>query len=502
MLGQTGRPRQGTGLCAQALVSDNGEAELRAALSKRLGAPRFDLWFGDVVRLGLSGDGDALEVHVPNSFFRDWIQAHYSTSLLDVAETITGRTPRLAIQVRDEAEPPLGDVVEPRPIWTEPEPQQPGPITVPFPGDPKASPSLPASRPSTSQPPSPSRFEPLARSHTDQPTQRVQKTGVVTGSIPALGANWIVRRLDNFVIGPGNQLAHAAAVEMSRSAGAVFNPLLIHSAVGLGKTHLLEGTGQALKQVHSSLNILHTTAEAFTNSFLEAMRTGALNAFRARFRSAGAFIVDDVHFLAAKRATQEEFLHTFNALAAKRTPIILATDQHPRQIARLSDELVTRFLAGMVVKIDPPDLATRRAILHARASLRGINLPDPVIAYIAEHVRTSVRELEGALHTVIAQATLIGRHIDLSLAQNALRDTIRHTAQAIALRDVERAVCQLFQVNPEALKSECRCTGRCLSPDARHVPGAQTRRCGLQRDRPALWRTQPFHCDCRGEKSP
>src|SRR5207302_1502360 len=134
----------------------------------------------------------------------------------------------------------------------------------------------------------------------------------------------------------------------------------------------------------------------------------------------------------------------------------VAADQHPRLIARLTDELATRFLGGMVVKMDAPDPATRRAILKAKALARGVDVPDAVIAYIAEHLRASVRELEGALHSLIAHAMLTGKRLDLNLARSALRDTIRHTSQAVALRDVERAVCGLFGIDPEALKSESR----------------------------------------------
>ncbi len=243
---------------------------------------------------------------------------------------------------------------------------------------------------------------------------------------------------------------------MAQTAGAAFNPLVVHGGVGLGKTHLLEGIGHALRRAHPGLNVVQLTAESFTNSFLEAMRTGGLSGFRSRFRGAGALIVDDVHFLAAKRATQDEFLHTFNALFDKGAPIVLSADQHPRLITRLTDELITRFLGGMVVKLEAPDQATRRAILQSRAAGRGVDVPEAVVAYIAEHLRASVRELEGALHTVIAQAVLTGKRLDLNLAKAALRDTIRHTAQAVALRDVERAVCELFQVTADALKSDGR----------------------------------------------
>jgi chromosomal replication initiator protein len=258
------------------------------------------------------------------------------------------------------------------------------------------------------------------------------------------------------VTGPGNRLAHAAAREMAHTAGRAFNPLVIHGAVGLGKTHLLEGIAHALRQAHPSVNIAQLTAEGFTNSFLDAMRTGSLTGFRSRYRGVGAMIVDDVHFLAAKRATQDEFLHTFNALVDKGAPVVLAADQHPRLIARLTDELITRFLAGMVVKIEPPDLETRRAILEARALARRVEVPAAVLSYIAENIKSSVRELEGALNIVLAQVLLTGRRLDMNTAKTALRDIIRHTSQAVRLRDIEQAVCQLFQVSSEGLKSDNR----------------------------------------------
>jgi chromosomal replication initiator protein len=275
-------------------------------------------------------------------------------------------------------------------------------------------------------------------------------------SASTTAATRLRRHLDNFITGPGNHLAHAAAQAMAESAGAAFNPLLIHGAIGLGKTHLLEGVGHALREKHATLSIVQLTAEAFTNSFLDAMRAGSLSSFRTRYRGAAGIIVDDIHFLAAKRATQDEFLHTFNTLISKGAPIILAADQHPRLMSRLTDELVTRFLGGMVVKLEPPDLATRQAILRAWAAMRSVSVPEPVIGYIAEHVRTNVRELEGALHTVLAQATLTRQRLDLNLARSALRDTIRHTAQSVALRDIEQAVCHLFQLSGEVLKSDSR----------------------------------------------
>ncbi len=400
------------------------ESRLRAEVAGRLGDARYGLWFGEGVRLGLDAGGEAIEVGVPNAFFREWIQGHFADTLIAAGESIAGHPLRLTFRVDDEAEPRIGHVVEPSPPDGRktkiklPFAPGPGPHVQPLPQSP---PPLPSDRPR-----------------------------------PSSSSNRPARRLDDFVTGAGNRLAHAAAVEMTVSLGASFNPLVVHAGVGLGKTHLLEGIGHALRARRPGLRLVHVTAEAFTNGFLDAMRAGALGSFRSRFRNAEALVVDDIHFLAAKRATQDEFLHTFNALISDGVPIVVAADQHPRLIARLTDELSTRFLGGMVVKMDAPDPATRRAILKAKALARGVDVPDAVISYIAEHLRASVRELEGALHSLIAHAVLTGKRLDLNLAKSALRDTIRHTAQSVALRDVERAVCQLFQVDAEVLKSNGR----------------------------------------------
>ncbi len=382
-------------------------ATLRSALAQQLGESRYGLWFGEGVELGVIGH--TLAVGVPNTFVREWIQAHFAKNLTEVAELVAGRPLELAFHVADEACPPIRTVVEP--VQSPPGPRTPSTTPSPQP--------LPSERPRSNQ----------ART---------------------------TRRLDEFITGPCNRLAHAAALEMAQSPGSGFNPLVIHGGVGLGKTHLLEGISTALRARHPGSRILQLTAEAFTNGFLDAMRTGGLNGFRSKYRGADVLIVDDVHFLAAKRATQDEFLHTFNALVADGAAVVLATDQHPRKIAKLTDELATRFMGGMVVKVEAPDPATRKAILKAKAQARRVDVPDVVLSYVAEHLRSSVRELEGALHSLIAQATLTGKRLDLALAKSALRDTIRHTAQSVALRDVERSVCQLFHLDGEALKTENR----------------------------------------------
>jgi chromosomal replication initiator protein len=445
------RSRANTGLHGPAIL----EEALRSAVSERVGATRFALWFGGNVRLGLNREGDSFEVCVPDSFFRDWIERHYKPTLLEAVEAVIGRPIRVSIQIHGESEPPMGDVVEPGPAEPDTEPGRSGSITIPLPGNPKAPLSFPPS-PSAPGSPPPSGPHRLARSDRPETLKRTETMSPSGRLLLPASQGRPLRRLEDYVTGPGNRLAHAAAREMAHSAGVAFNPLLIHSGIGLGKTHLLEGINLSLRQLHPRLQIIQLSAEAFTNSFLESMRAGTLSGFRARFRGAGGLIVDDIQFLAAKRATMIEFLYTFNALYDKGAPIILAADQHPRRISRLTDELMTRFLAGMVAKIEPPDMETRQAILKARAIARGIEVPEVVLAYIAEHLRASIRELEGALYTVVAQAVLTGKRLDLNLAQSALRDSIRHTTQSIGLRDVERVVCNLFQMSTEALKSDSR----------------------------------------------
>ncbi len=312
------------------------ETRLRAEVAARLGDARYTLWFGEGVRLGL--DDESLEIGVPNAFFREWIQGHFADTLIAAGEAVTGHAPRLSFRVDDEAQPQIGHVVEP----SAPD-SRTTKVKIPL---------APGSVPHVQPPPLPS----------DRP--RLSSTPTRP-----------MRRLGDFVTGSCNRLAHAAAVDMAQSFGSSFNPLVIHSGVGLGKTHLLEGVGHALRASRPGLRLVHVTAEAFTNGFLDAMRAGALASFRARFRGAESLVVDDVHFLAAKRATQDEFLHTFNALVADGVPIIVAADQHPRLIAKLTDELATRFLGGMVVKMDAPDPSTRRAILKAKCDgARGVEL--------------------------------------------------------------------------------------------------------------------------------
>jgi chromosomal replication initiator protein len=233
---------------------------------------------------------------------------------------------------------------------------------------------------------------------------------VTTSSVPQTPATVINPRytLEEFVVGPCNQLAYHAALQVAQHPGQQFNPLFIHGHCGLGKTHLLQGICQRFARLHPGKKWLYLTGEQFTNEFLEALKNHKTDAFRKRIRNADLLVIDDVHFLGNKKATQEEFLHTFNQLdACAGKQIVLASDCAPKQIQALSEQLSSRFVSGMVLRVDAPDLPTRLDILRRRAAKNGWQVGDAVLMHVAQSATSSVRELEGMLLQVIAGLRLI-----------------------------------------------------------------------------------------------
>ena len=226
----------------------------------------------------------------------------------------------------------------------------------------------------------------------------------VATNAPVINAKYT---LDEFVVGPSNQLAFQAAQQVAQHPGQQYNPLFLHGHCGLGKTHLLQGICQKFAKLHPGKKWLFMTGEQFTNEFLEAIKTHKTDAFRKRIRNADLLVIDDVHFLANKKATQEEFLHTFNQVDACGKQVVLASDCAPKQIHALSEQLSSRFVSGMVLRIDSPDLPTRLEILRRRVARNQWNVSDAVLMHIAQSATSSVRELEGMLLQVIAGIRLI-----------------------------------------------------------------------------------------------
>jgi chromosomal replication initiator protein len=259
--------------------------------------------------------------------------------------------------------------------------------------------------------------------------------------------------LDSFVVGPSNQLAYNAAVSLISEDVSPFNPLFIHGGYGLGKTHLMQGICNMLSRTRPTANWLYVSAEDFTNQFVLALKTRKLEAFRRRYRQTELLAIDDIHFLASKPSTQEEFLHTFNTINMAGKKVVLASDAHPKMIGQLCESLVNRFVSGMVVKIEPPDFKTRCKIISQKAAAMNRELDDKVAAYIAENIRLNIRELEGAILKLIAYSSLCNEKITIETAKQVLAEHISRTDPIVHLSDIESAVTAFFGITPADVHS-------------------------------------------------
>lgn len=251
---------------------------------------------------------------------------------------------------------------------------------------------------------------------------------------------------DQFVVGASNRLAHAACGAVCNQPGTLYNPLFIHGASGLGKTHLLQGTCAAVERTNANLKVTYVTCETFVNDFVRAIASGQWQPFRECTRQADLLVIDDVQFLANRESSQEELFHTFNVLYQSRRQIILSADSAPSDIPTLEDRLVSRFNWGLVVQIDPPTRETRQAILHKKARLRGVEIPDEVIDYIAEHIDGNVRLLEGTLTRLITEAQLGGKPLNVQTARDLLTAQGSAKQRPLQISELLEAVSSHFGV--------------------------------------------------------
>ncbi len=261
---------------------------------------------------------------------------------------------------------------------------------------------------------------------------------------------------ETFVTGPCNRLAHAASVAVSESPGRTYNPLFLHGSVGLGKTHLLQATCRKIAQDNPGASLSILSCETFVNHFIEAVEKGQLHEFRYRYRHADVLAIDDIQFLSDHEQTQEEFFHTFNTLYQAQKQIILSSDRSPSEIPHLEERLVSRFNWGLVARIDRPCYETRIAILHKKARLRNIELPEDVVCFIAGLVDSNTRELEGAISKVAMLAKVADRPIDLRLAEEALGAEPVRTTKDVTIESILAAVTTRFNVRLADLQSKKR----------------------------------------------
>ena len=259
---------------------------------------------------------------------------------------------------------------------------------------------------------------------------------------------------DHFVVGSSNQFAHAAAKAVATNLSRAYNPLFIYGGSGLGKTHLLHAIGLEVHRNNPSLKLLYISAEEFTNDFIKGLRLEKTAAFRDKYRTLDLLLIDDIHQLAGKSSTQEEFFHTFNALYENQKQIVLASDLLPREIPGVRERLHSRFQGGLIADIQPPDVETKVAILHKKAGMENASVPDDVAWFIASRVKSNIRNLEGCLLRMLAMASLMGKTVNIALAKEVLRPLINTEDRVITAVLIQETVAQYYQLKVEDLKSK------------------------------------------------
>ncbi len=379
---------------------NNSSAEkvchIRERVAGRIGESRFRTWFDTTTNFVL--DGNRLDVRVDNPLVGSWIVSNFMTHLKEATREVLGMEPKIDVHVEHGA------------------------------------------RELRSTPPAP----------------REEPRHVGSAPRPPRGAGALRGELESFVVGASNQMAFAAVQCVARRPGADFRLLVMHGGCGLGKTHLLHGLCNAVHRNHPTLEWRYLSGEEFTNEFVSALKSSRVDQFRTRFRQVDLLIIDDIHFLANKRGTQEEFLHTFNAIDTCGKTIVLTSDRHPRAIATLSEPLVNRLISGMIVQIDPPDFHTRVEILRRRAAGMNVKLDDSVLELLARRITRNVRELEGALYKLVALASLTREPVDLEMARLAAEDCATPAERPLDTTEIERCVSQYFGLAREAIHSRAR----------------------------------------------
>jgi chromosomal replication initiator protein len=392
-------------------------AELQGSMSHAT----FETWVKNTVAVEAANGDGRFTIAAPNTFAKEWLDNRFRGQIETTLGRILGKGTRLEVVV--EGSGPIGAASRGR-KRSEP-PEQPALI-----GDP------PPTR--APEPPTPRR-----RATTRPPP-------VHKPSTPA-DDRW---SFDSFVVGPSNRFAFAAAQAVADEPAGAYNPLFIHGGVGLGKTHLLQAIAHATEA--RGLKTLYVTCEQFTNDLIDSIQRRQTDAFRAAYRSNDVLLVDDVQFLAGKESTQDEFFHTFNELHGARKQIVISSDRPPRAIATLEQRLTSRFEWGLIVDVQPPDVETRTAILRTRAAALPAPVPDDVIGLLAQRISRNVRELEGALTTVVAYAKLNGAPLTVETVQKALADVTASRPRPLQPVEVLDAVAKHYKVDPKLLRGKQR----------------------------------------------
>ncbi|WP_259699304.1 chromosomal replication initiator protein DnaA, partial [Pseudomonas chlororaphis] len=394
-------------------------------LRDELPAQQFNTW---IRPLQVEAEGDELRVYAPNRFVLDWVNEKYLGRVLELLdEHGNGMAPALSLLIGSKrSSAPRAAPNAPLAAAVASQVQQAAaaaPVAAPAP----AAPTKPATQKAAevSEEPSRDSFDPMAGASSQQaPVRAEQRTVQVEGALKHTSYLNRTFTFENFVEGKSNQLARAAAWQVADNPKHGYNPLFLYGGVGLGKTHLMHAVGNHLLKKNPNAKVVYLHSERFVADMVKALQLNAINEFKRFYRSVDALLIDDIQFFARKERSQEEFFHTFNALLEGGQQVILTSDRYPKEIEGLEERLKSRFGWGLTVAVEPPELETRVAILMKKADQAKVELPHDAAFFIAQRIRSNVRELEGALKRVIAHSHFMGRDITIELIRESLKDLL------------------------------------------------------------------------------
>ncbi len=386
-------------------------------LQDELPSQQFSMW---VRPLQAESTDDTLTIYAPNRFVLDWVREKYLNRINELLVEICG----------DEA-PELRFDVGSKPILN---PQV-------------------ASAPVAAETSASAAVQQAVEKQQTKPEKTAVEPAPKSGYKSNIKENYT---FDSFVEGKSNQLAKAAATQVADNPGSAFNPVFIYGGTGLGKTHLLHAVGNGIMANKPDAKIVYMHSERFVQDMVKALQNNAIEEFKRYYRSVDALMIDDIQFFANKERSQEEFFHTFNALLEGNQQIILTSDRYPKEIEGVEDRLKSRFGWGLTIAIEPPELETRVAILMKKAQQSKINLPHEVAFFIAKKLRSNVRELEGALNRVIANANFTGRPISIDFVKEALRDLLALQDKLVTIDNIQRTVAEYYRIRVSDLLSKRR----------------------------------------------
>jgi chromosomal replication initiator protein len=424
-------------------------------LRDELPAQQFNTW---IRPLQVEAEGDELRVYAPNRFVLDWVNEKYLSRLLELlGEHGKGIAPALSLLIgsrrssapRAAPNAPLAAAAAASQAQAAAA-TSPAPVAEPVPA------AAPAVASATDEP-SRDSFDSMAgASSQPAPVRAEQRNVQVEGALKHTSYLNRTFTFENFVEGKSNQLARAAAWQVADNPKHGYNPLFLYGGVGLGKTHLMHAVGNHLLKKNPNAKVVYLHSERFVADMVKALQLNAINEFKRFYRSVDALLIDDIQFFARKERSQEEFFHTFNALLEGGQQVILTSDRYPKEIEGLEERLKSRFGWGLTVAVEPPELETRVAILMKKADQAKVDLPHDAAFFIAQRIRSNVRELEGALKRVIAHSHFMGRDITIELIRESLKDLLALQDKLVSVDNIQRTVAEYYKIKISDLLSKRR----------------------------------------------